>query len=245
MGNSLRELLMNAKIRSNSKSLFQDNPNDLGEDGVDHINISNQAKTELGQSLAQDVFIPFVHPVYGKFNTVTGFWYYISSSTRDEYCRTMSSGKLRAIFKGRKLPPVKNFKAIILEAYWLKITQHEAIKKELMESTLPIDCYFFKEGENNRTRPRNHRWLLQGLNEIRNALKKNTDFNYTRFLDIPGSDIYEFADDHVEKTKVPETEDTVVTPPAEADGVDEETEVTTQQVSDNAPIGYEEAPEAA
>ena len=245
MGNSLRELLMNAKIRSNSKSLFQDNPNDLGEDGVDHINISNQAKTELGQSLAQDVFIPFVHPVYGKFNTVTGFWYYISSSTRDEYCRTMSSGKLRAIFKGRKLPPVKNFKAIILEAYWLKITQHEAIKKELMESTLPIDCYFFKEGENNRTRPRNHRWLLQGLNEIRNALKKNTDFNYTRFLDIPGSDIYEFADDHVEKTKVSETEDTVVAPAAEVDSVNEGSVVEQNDSPDNAPIGYEEAPEAA
>ena len=245
MGNSLRELLMNAKIRGNSKALFPEDPNELGEDGVDHINVSNQAKTELGQSLAQDVFIPFVHPVYGKFNTITGFWYYSSSSNRDERCRTTKSSKLRMIFKGQKLPPVKNFKAIILEAYWLKIIQHEAIKKELMESTLPIDCYFFKEGENNRTRPRNHRWLLQGLNEIRNALKKNTDFNYTRFLDVPGSDIYEFADDHVEKAEVSKTEASVDASTSEVNSVSEETEVTTQQVSDNAPIGYEEAPEAA
>ncbi len=237
MGSSLRELLMNAKIRGNSKALFPEDPNELGEDGVDHINVSNQAKTELGQSLAQDVFIPFVHPVYGKFNTITGFWYYISSSNRDERCRTTKSSKLRMIFKGQKLPPVKNFKAIILEAYWLKIIQHEAIKKELMESTLPIDCYFFKEGENNRTRPRNHRWLLQGLNEIRGALKKNTDFNYTRFLDVPGSDIYEFADDHVEKAEVSEIKAIVNAPAAEVDGIDDS--------PDNAPIGYEEAPEAA
>ena len=49
MGNSLRELLMNAKFRSNIKVLFPEDPNHLGEDGVDHINISNQAKTDLGQ----------------------------------------------------------------------------------------------------------------------------------------------------------------------------------------------------
>ena len=246
MGNSLRELLMNAKIRGNSKALFPEDPNELGEDGVDHINVSNQAKTELGQSLAQDVFIPFVHPVYGKFNTITGFWYFISSSNRDERCRTMRSSKLRMLFKGQKLPPVKNFKAIILEAYWLKIIQHEAIKKELMESTLPIDCYFFKEGENDRTRPRNHRWLLQGLNEIRNALKKGVDFNYSRFLDVPDSDIYEFADDHVVKAEVSETEATVDASVAEVDGIDEDSVVAEQDTGvDNAPIGYQEAPEAA
>ena len=241
MGNSLRELLMNAKIRGNSKALFPEDPNELGEDGIDHINVSNQAKTELGQSLAQDVFIPFLHPVYGKFNTVTGFWYYISSSNRDERCRTMRSSKLRVIFKGQKLPPVKNFKAIILEAYWLKIIQHEAIKKELMESTLPIDCYFFKEGENNRTRPRNHRWLLQGLNEIRNCLKKGVDFDYTRFLDVPGSGIYDFVNDHVQTNVSSETKDT-----EEAQVVSEEPVVVEQEeIVDNAPIGYKEVSTAA
>lgn len=236
MSSSLRELLMKAKIQSKAKALFPEDPNDLWEDGVDHINISNQAKTDLGQSLSQDVFIPFVHPVFGKFNTVTGFWYYISSSNRDKCCRTMRSSKLRLMFKGQKLPPVKNFKAIILEAYWLKISQHEAIKKELMESTLLLDCYFSKPDDNLRARPKNHRWLLQGMNEIRNCLKKGVDFDYTRFLDVPGSGIYDFVNDHVQANVSSETKDT-----EEAQVVSEELVVVKQEeIVDNAPIGYEE-----
>ena len=245
MGSSLRELLMNAKFRSNTKVLFPEDPNHLGEDGVDHINISNQAKTELGQSLSQDVFIEFEHPVFGKFNTLTGFWYYISSTDRKNECRTLNSNKLRRMFKDVKLPSIKNFRAIILEAYWLKITQHEAIQHELLNTELPLDCYFITANGNTRTRPKNYRWLLQGLNDMRNALKKGVDFDYTRYLDDPNSGIYDYVDDHVEKTEVSKTEDIVVAPAAEVESVNEETEVTTQQVSDNAPIGYEEAQVAA
>lgn len=236
---------MNAKFRSNTKVLFPEDPNHLGEDGVDHINISNQAKTDLGQSLSQDVFIEFEHPVFGKFNTLTGFWYYISSTDRKNECRTLNSNKLRRMFKDIKLPSIKNFRAIILEAYWLKITQHEAIQHELLSTELPLDCYFIAANGTVRTRPKNYRWLLQGLNDMRNALKKGVDFDYTRYLDDPNSGIYDYVDDHVEKTEVSETEDIVDAPTAEVDGVSEETVVEQNDSPDNAPIGYEEAPEAA
>lgn len=245
MGSSLRELLMNAKFRSNTKVLFPEDPNHLGEDGVDHINISNQAKTELGQSLSQDVFIEFEHPIFGKFNTLTGFWYYISSTDRKNECRTLNSNKLRRMFKDVKLPSIKNFRAIILEAYWLKITQNEAIQHELLNTELPLDCYFITANGTVRTRPKNHRWLLQGLNDMRNALKKGVDFDYTRYLDDPNSGIYDYVDDHVVQ-QTPEVTPKVEKQPTEDQEQVSEPEVIAGTITDSSdPIGYEEAPVAA
>lgn len=233
---------MKAKFRGNTEVLFPEDPNHLGEDGVDHINISNQAKTDLGQSLSQDVFIEFEHPVFGKFNTVTGFWYYISSSDRNNECRALNSNKLRRMFNDVKLPSIKNFRAIILEAYWLKIKQHEAIQHELLKTELPLDCHFIKTDGTTRTRPKNYRWLLQGLNDMRNALKKGVDFDYTRYLDDPNSEIYAYVDDHVVR-QTPKAESKVESQVTEVQNSVSEPETVAKDTSDNsAPIGYQEEP---
>ena len=45
-------------------------------DGIDHINTYSKGKTELGKLLTNFAHTPFVHPKYGEFQSVEGFWYF-------------------------------------------------------------------------------------------------------------------------------------------------------------------------
>ena len=101
MSNSLRDLLMNVKAsgrihfaqtkdankqqrKANNPPPYPHDVNTLKKDGQDHINISQNAVTDLGLSLNPEIAIDFEHPVFGKFNSLTGFWYFLKSKERDD-----------------------------------------------------------------------------------------------------------------------------------------------------------------
>ena len=55
---------------------IQFNPED---DGITHINIWFQGKTELGRMLSHFYELPFTHPFFGDFKTMEGLWRYIQN----------------------------------------------------------------------------------------------------------------------------------------------------------------------
>ena len=151
----------------------------IGEDGVDHINIWEYAQTELGKCLSHDVAIGFIHPVVGRFKSIVGFFNYIRSEERDDRLRQLSSKVANTHFK--KLTPVKvpGFKALVMDANWLKVQQNPALKAALMESTLPFDCWYtYKRKDGVRQRPAIAFWIVPGFTEIRNALLENREPNW-------------------------------------------------------------------
>ena len=60
---------------------------EIGKDSVDHINVWDSAKTELGRNLSHGISRPFSHSVFGRFDSISAFWHYIRSNERDDRIR--------------------------------------------------------------------------------------------------------------------------------------------------------------
>lgn len=199
MSKSLRELLNPVKTqvrKTHANSAYDPypvNPNTRGADGEDHINISPYAATELGRAISNEVAVDVRHKIFGKFRSVTGFWYYIKSKERDDRCRQLIAKGLKDFTKGLILSEVKNFRAIILDTVWKKVEQYPAIREALCESTLPFECYFEDRNTGLRQRPNYFSWFLDGMNEIRLAIQEDRLPDLERFLDDKSSGIYDFV----------------------------------------------------
>lgn len=183
---SLQDKLM--KMREQTKDFHFRKPivsnlppvDSIGEDGVDHINISDRGTTELGVALNHKADLPFKHSVYDKFRTMEGFWYYIRSVSRDDRTRTMDGHKVNKF--GSLLPcqRVDNFKYIILDANWQKIKSYPPLMEEIGKITLPFDSYRYHN--NIRIRSTSSYWIIDGFEEIRRAIveKREPDFTFLK-----------------------------------------------------------------
>jgi len=162
-------------------------------DGVDHYNIWEIAETELGKFLMHSSLNGFRHKLFGKFVSIESFWNYIQSEERDDQIRVMHGPILRTFIRKLNMRRVKNFRAIIMDANWQKIRQNKEMMTMMAESTLPFDCYFINTKIGVRTRPSFFKWVVMGFDEIRQALKEGREPVFDFLLDVPDSDIYQFA----------------------------------------------------
>lgn len=163
----------------------------IGEDGVTHINIWENAITDLGQALAHSTRFSFKHPVFGRFNNMESFWHYLRSEERDDRIRVMSGRALKSF--ATKLTPrrITNFRALIMDANWQKVRQYPEISDAMRDSTMNFDCYYVYRRKNGiRIRPTFAHWMIKGFEEIRMALKndRNPDFNF--LMDDPSKHLY-------------------------------------------------------
>lgn len=148
----------------------------------EYINICFKGDNELGKLLSHFTYSPFIHPYYGPFNSMEGFWYYIKSKECDDKLRTLFGKKAKD--HGRTLTGqwCSNFRKIIVEANFYKIEQNEKLKQMMIESTLPfVHFYLFGPGE-IMIHPKGQDWLIHGFEDIRTMLKEGrrpveTDYN--------------------------------------------------------------------
>lgn len=161
-------------------------------DGIDHINIWEKGETELGVVLNHSISLPFNHSLLGRFGNMEAFWHYVQSEERDDRIRMMEGYTLKNF--ARKLTPsrVINFRAIIMDANYQRIKQYEPIVQEMINSTLPFDCYYVHDTTKLRTRPNFFKWLTMGYEEIRKALKENREPDFNFLLEREDSSIYQF-----------------------------------------------------
>ncbi len=185
-----------SKKRANKKVFI--NTMLLQGDGIDHINIWDGAETELGMALSPSYQLKFHHSLFGSFNSIETFWRYIQSKERDDKIRSLS-GRFLKNFVHSKLTInyVTNFKAIIMDAHWQKISGLQPLVDDIIASTLPFDCYYINAQSNIRTRPVMYGWICSGMEEIRIALKEDRDPNFSFLLDEKNTDIYDFVNDHI------------------------------------------------
>lgn len=188
--NTLQEKLEPFKHFTKEKSFRTEDKSALppveqvGIDGVDHINIWEKGSTELGVALSHMADLPFTHETYGKFRSIEGFWHYIRSVTRDDRTRMMAGYKAKKFGDTLESQRIDDFKAIIVDANWQKIKQYPPIIEEIKNSTLPFDIYYlFNNDENVRIRPASAFWLLDGFNVIRQAIKENKEPDFTFLKD--------------------------------------------------------------
>lgn len=168
-------------------------PMKLGLDGVDHINTWEGAETLIGQFLSHNYHHKFHHNLFGRFDSIEAFWYYIRSEERDDGIRSMSGKTLKEFIDKLNLNRVTNFRAIIMDTQYQRIKQFKDIVEEIKTSVLPYDCYYINSKSNLRTRPGFFRWIMEGHEEIRKALKENREPDFGFLLDQKNSGIYDFV----------------------------------------------------
>ncbi len=162
-----------------------------GVDGIDHINIHNDAKTPLGRFLDMNAHAPFVHPDAGAFRSVGGLWHYIQTRPLVEEYRVMTGSYLRTkvsrLREEARVNPdaprhtiVKGFRTIVADAMWYKVTQNPKAVEWMDDSTLPFEHYFTQGDLNIRQYPSEGYWIVAAYEEIRRMIKlrlRNDDYS--------------------------------------------------------------------
>ena len=170
------------------------------EDGKTHINIDARGQTELGRMLVHTFKSNMIHPTFGPFNSIEGFWAYIRSNVKSDRDRFRYVSGTTAKRESRIKDPryIQNFHDIIIEANYFKILQNEKLKKLFIESTLPFDSYYIfhskesKATEGMLVRPQIHSWLMPGFEKIRRMIREERQFGRVNYGDLidpqPASD---------------------------------------------------------
>lgn len=111
-------------------------------DGVDHINIYSHARTELGRKLSNFNKNPFVHPQYGSFLSMEGYWYWLATGKKHNLLREKYGFEAKSY--GRTKPRVKdpNFEANVIEGLHCMFRDNPDLLSKLMATTLPLTHYY-------------------------------------------------------------------------------------------------------
>ena len=141
-------------------------------DGIDHINVYSKGRIELGRLLTNFSDVSFIHPQFGQFRSVEGFWYWLGS--RNDALRTLHGWEAKKVGKESGAHdyiylPEEEFKYQIKLAISLKLEQNPTLKQMLKESNLPLTHYYVYQ--NKIVQPKEFNWIHEFIEEIRSALK--------------------------------------------------------------------------
>lgn len=144
-------------------------------DGVDHINVYSNGRTILGRQLSNLAHTPFIHPEYGAFASIEGFWHWAGTGMQHESLRSMHG--IAALKKGRTFTKViiDNFEEIIKSAIEVKINTYPLLKLGLIKNKLPLTHYFvFKKPDAPDTivHQGQFRWIGAHLEHYAGVLRK-------------------------------------------------------------------------
>lgn len=141
------------------------------DDGITHINIYSRGKTTLGRWLSHYQHMPFVHPFYGPFYSMEGFWFYIRSGRKHDELRYVSNFKAKTMGKQFGREPNLHFREDIIAGNYEKIRQNQQLYDAIKASTLPFDHYYIFGPQSILVNAKDSAWLVEGFEEIRQAIK--------------------------------------------------------------------------
>lgn len=163
---------------------------EIGTDGVDHINVWEHGETSLGRGLSSLADLPFTHKTFGKFRSVEGFWHYVRFQSKDDSLRNLKGVAVRRYVQEleaahpEKTVRVADFRAMIADANWQKLKSWPLLAEEFKDCQLPLDGYYTRTTNTDlRIRMTSSVWFIPGLVEIRNALIDNRLPDFTFLLD--------------------------------------------------------------
>lgn len=114
-------------------------------DGIDHINIHFWAQTPLGKLLATETECRFIHPDFGPFKSIEGFYFWVSHFGVPDTVRDAFGTKINKRFGTFKQRRLSNLKELLFTAHIAKISQHHQLVKMMRECTLPFTSYYVNE----------------------------------------------------------------------------------------------------
>ncbi len=135
---------------------------DPEKDGIDHINIYSKGKTRLGRKLTNFAFSPFEHPEDGKFNSIEGYWYWVS--TEDDRLRKLSGFRAKKLGRELGAPDYieeDEFERKIKMAIKAKLDCCPALLEELKNTKIPLLHYYNYGGK--VVEPKKGKWVIEYL----------------------------------------------------------------------------------
>jgi hypothetical protein len=129
-------------------------------DGITHINVYSGGRTELGRIMSNFAYTPFRLPDDGAFNSVEGYWYWLSC--KDDRLRNAVGYTAKTLGRYLRAPdwPIDpEFRVRVLSALTAKLDQNPEIKT-LMRSTnlLPLEHYYVHNGKVYK--PDGGKWMI-------------------------------------------------------------------------------------
>lgn len=101
--------------------------------GVSHINISTESKYELGRLLHPSWRLPFTHPIYGEFQSLEGFRWYIATGCSIPSLRVKYGHEIATHGRSRKREKLPNELELLTEAFQLQVKQNVRLAEALNE----------------------------------------------------------------------------------------------------------------
>lgn len=144
---------------------------DPTKDGIDHINIYSQGKTNLGQYLSNWAYAPTVL-LAGTFDSLEGYWFFLY--TGNDMFKTLSGWEAKkegqdSKIENRQVKLSNNplFRKRFGHAMREKVRQHPDLLKMLQDSFLPFTHYYVMQG---RVVNAGHEWVTEEWEKIRQEL---------------------------------------------------------------------------
>lgn len=147
-------------------------------EGVDHINIYSKSKLPLGRALSNFFHSVFIHPDYGTFHSIEGFYYYFLTGELYPELKEMYGYEAKKFGQSKeKVAKVdRKFKERIQKAITIKIIQNDYIQKLLVASTLPLVHYYYYGDILQEVKiydlSKEHDYMVHAIEEIRFNLQK-------------------------------------------------------------------------
>lgn len=149
---------------------------DPANDGKLFINIYSKGATRLGRLLTNLADVPVEHPVYGRFRTAEGLWYYLKTGCNCEALRSMSGFDAKKVGREREVVWLDCFQEEFKIAVKWKIEHHEELRMLFVESTLPFEHYYVYESKrpdvpSKVIEPSDVKWLTEYFEELRKVMR--------------------------------------------------------------------------
>jgi hypothetical protein len=144
-------------------------------DGVDHINIYSKAKTELGRWLTNFAYAPFTLSDHGRFTSVEGYWYWLSTGCQHEELRDLFGAEAKR--RGKSFERVEfdgNFEEAICKAIRSKLLSNKAMLSSLIDSNLPLTHYYVYgySDDNCKVINAGYEWITEYIDSVRKSCQQ-------------------------------------------------------------------------
>lgn len=187
--NQLKKIYTQEKPKMENAAPYQEisfklpHPSAWVEDGVDHINISPAALTDLGRTLHPNTALAFNHDVFGDFSSVSSFWDFIETGAKHDKLRSLKTNERMRFMRNISKLHVNSLKFFILDAIWIRIKTYVRLSECFKESTLPFDSYYLNGEHKFPVRREGMFWMIRGFEDMRLALKNGCEPDFSFFKD--------------------------------------------------------------
>lgn len=146
---------------------------DPNNDGIDHIWLSSEAKTELGRMLYIGANRPFVDPKWGPFDSVYAFWVWHDGGKLDSLRSLHHDNMIRSSLAGMNTGP--GAWSEVIEVLKRSVYQDAQLTEALRQSTLPFVVYDklqFQGRDEPTIYPLTDReWYVRAVEDLRRELQ--------------------------------------------------------------------------